>query len=55
MDFKLPVVANEAQLSEPIHEEVDSRAGRSYHLNDYIQHDFLPALVLLSAVYVSAT
>ena len=32
VDLKLAVVANEAQLPEPVHEEIDSRARRSHHL-----------------------
>jgi hypothetical protein len=33
MDFKLAVVANEAQLSEPVHEEANPRASCAYHLS----------------------
>jgi hypothetical protein len=32
VDFKLTVVANETQLPESVHKEIDSRAGRSHHL-----------------------
>ena len=54
MDFKLTVIANEAQLPEPVHEEIDSRAGRSHHLCQSLLTDFgnrnfgLPVLAELS-------
>ena len=32
MDLNLAVVADEAQLPKPVHEEIDSRAGRAHHL-----------------------
>jgi hypothetical protein len=32
VDLNLTAIANEAQSPEPVHEEIDSRAGRSHHL-----------------------
>ena len=32
MDLKLALVADEAQRPKPVHEEIDSRAGRAHHL-----------------------
>ena len=40
IDLKLTVIANEAQFPEPVHEEVDSRAGRSHHLCQSLLTDF---------------
>jgi hypothetical protein len=40
VDLKLAVVANEAQSPEPVHEEIDSRAGCSHHLCQRLLTDF---------------
>jgi hypothetical protein len=32
VDFKLTVIADETQFPEPVHEEIDSRAGGAHHL-----------------------
>ena len=39
VDLKLAVVANEAQFPEPVHEEIDSRAGCAHHLRQRLPTD----------------
>ena len=40
VDFKLTVVANEAQLPEPVHEKADPRPGCTNHLCQSLLTDF---------------
>jgi hypothetical protein len=40
VDLQLTVVANEAQLSEPVHEKAHPRAGSAHHLRQSLLTDF---------------